>query len=460
VTGVAPVASPAARRSALRARVTARASASKARAANLAPVAATAVRQGGSEEIDLVEDTGGFLFADLSGDGRPDFSFGDPLSDATVLISNPTGWNAVPATLDPTDVPGQSLADVTGDGNDDLFSDDGRVFAGHPEWSTTLPAKIDLSAATAVGPRDLAALDGGGPFDAVPLVPMADETGDGRPELGVEAHGALGIFASEQLPLGVKPTLPDVVPLPASVTLADPATIVRRSADQLIGSFSSSEARGVVASPPTNKLFSVRGGAVVSTISWTVRGTDARSVVALRRLATSRPWTLDTATPSTELAGIASVTDFDPVSGETLVATSTEACNRRSACVSRVRRIGPDGAILATASVRGSAPLSARFVDDGPDVDTRLDVAIYQEEPVRTAIGATTPADQGTIALWPSSTVTTSVATLPVLAAGGSSIVIDGTIQSWTAPDGHRFLAGYRRVGKRGLTLTLIGAPQ
>lgn len=384
------------------------------------------------------------LFGDVNGDGRPDFTIGDPtLGTPQLLLSRPgAGWTSVPVkgALDEL----LSVGDLSGDGVDDFTQGyDDRIFSGRAIWATTPPAAIDMSKGVGLYADDLAIgvageAGGEGPLDEDGRVfPMADGDGDGRPEVGAPAGDGpgVGIFSSTGIPLGLRTALP-------AVTTAAPASAVplleaigRAGLDDLLVGLAEFDEPSVLA---------VRGRVVVASTRSGGKERAIRSTTSVHQLAPSAPWALTGGT--VDLGGMATVRDVDPTTGESLVRTVGERCSRDGECVTRLRRLDANGRILATASLRsGGGALDARFTADGPDADTRPDVLLHDDEPVPGE--KPSPGFGGTVALWPSATAAARVDKLAVIGSRGKPLVLAGKLLTWTAPNGTRAHGGIAVTG-------------
>lgn len=328
------------------------------------------------------------LAADVNGDGAVDYWTDEwngqrsgPLrgsSAGMVLVSGPAGLTPHRVDLPGTDYVNSdisAIADVTGDGIGELIVDQEErhgVIPGSANWTGTNYPLVapDL---TDFGPQDrmlrLALSSPGAPFGA-----LDDVTGDGKAEIAAaDDSGAWFSIASQGLLQGAVTDLPSFtrpVQPPGDLlglAMTDPGAphvspVTRIIGGQAIG------LRWPVAA--TTK-------APTGTVSITVKdalGRDLRPAITLQ-------------TP-----GNALLLDYDPASGDALLLAASASCTYGyfaipdiGDCEYTLLRIGADGKIQqrllsGVASTSGGGPLltGARFLPDGPDADTRLDVAISE----------------------------------------------------------------------------------
>lgn len=407
-----------------------------ARKPALAAMTATAMyRARGDEAFELAESL--FeeqpLFADVTGDGRPESSLGDGFrTPARLLVSAPAGrWAPVKLRGDRYFAPSLSSGgDLNGDGVQELWATslDGnaRAVAGTPAWSAAPPKAIDVRT-DAAGPRDLLA------SDAVLPVPLPDATGDGRPELAVPLaasldHAALAVVASNDAPLGQRL-------FPPAALGTDPGGIW--------DAFATADAspESAVYDPETPAVATADGLVTVAPMP----GPTGQRRLAIVRLAPDGRSAA--ALPAFTAAGVPRVSGYDLASGELLVTTTREACSRRSGCVTRVLRVDRSGKIVAGLARRGLSQVTAHFAPDGPDADQRAEVVLRDPEDYGRAPANPVPGSGRTIALWESASGSAAWARLPVLAVGGAAIKADGPLLGWTSRTGQHHVGTWSLRG-------------
>lgn len=324
------------------------------------------------------ETESGIAGGDVNGDGLPD-GVSTRLGKTTTLhLSDAPGtWRSVRLTGG-----GSVLPDLDGDGRGELIDARSSVIVTDALAGASRPSAIDLGARRQPRARDLVLGDGsdssllsGPPSGTVP-----DVTGDGRPELVVDAD-ALGVLPSEALPYGRKAQLAEIFP------------------------------SGALSPRELERAFSEDEDVRSSRLSWTsdrqrlfsIAPRDPRSVDA-----TPRPIDLDERDPATGAVrarrtftapGEPTLADLDAQTGDALVVTETGAGCGESAgeldlpdlpelgelpvsptpsCQVRVLRVDAAGRVVASFTTRRYSDQAAIavFAPDASDPDSALEVLV------------------------------------------------------------------------------------
>lgn len=329
------------------------------------------------------------LAADINGDGAPDFWADDdgglelnevPFAPAvgTLLVSTPQGLRA--RTLlqrdglrdeSPTlrsEV--SAIDDVTGDGIGELIVDLGERHAlipGRGDWGTssrpiTVPDPTDLGSSDYLLRPSVSS-------PGAPYAAMDDATGDGRRELAAsDDYGTWQSISSALLTPGSALTIGM-----ATRALPTPGALLRArvAADQ---------------APRFDPRGRIISGRYVS-LSWpqiaTTKSAVGRVTIAVRDAMGAAV----TPPATTSVTGNALLLDYDRRSGDVLLLAVPVSCTSyrlRTKCRQTIVRVRADGSIRQTIGLGGTlsattAPQSARFLPDGPDADSDVEVVLSED---------------------------------------------------------------------------------
>ena len=343
-------------------------------------------------------------------------------------------------------------------------------FGRNASWTTTPPRTLDLDPQGKLGPQDIDlqqstenSADADTRLSEMGVVPLADATGDGRPEIGLPSTTSRGlaVFASQTIALGTATQVPFVQTSPIKDDIAA-LEAAFAGAFAVLEQPDGSDAGDV---PETGAAASSCRSRRPALIRSAPQGGRARRQINRDASAIERNRRCHVHAARRSHRGSRHRRDrcFDPISNESLLRTIDERClNRR--CIQRFRRIDAAGRVLASVSVRSDADgLHARFTNDGPDTDAKLDVLIHDDqsgpgsEDHRRGLG-------GTVAVWPSvATGASNLSALSALGDGASLLLVGGTLARRTAPDGTRFHGGHVLRGKgrkRSEIVALVAAPR
>lgn len=339
----------------------------------LAPASISRMAKLGGAEIER-----GIAGGDVNGDGLPD-GVSTRLGKTTTLhlSESPGVWRSVRLTGG-----GSVLPDLDGDGRGELINAGSSVIVTDALTGTGRPSAIDLGSRRQPRARDLVLADGNDTslLSGPPTGTVPDVTGDGRPELIVDAD-ALGVLPSEALPYGRKAQIAEIFP------------------------------SGAVSPRELERAFDADEDVRSSRLAWTVDRQRLFSISPRDRRAvdaTPRPIDLDERDPASGAVrarrtftapGEPTLTDIDAQSGDALVVTETGAGCSESAgdldlpdlpdlgelptaptpsCQVRVLRIDAAGRIVATFTTRRSSDQAAIavFAPDASDPDSGLEVLV------------------------------------------------------------------------------------
>ncbi len=351
---------------------------------------------------------GGLGVADLNADARADLLVGADLP--TVWMSAPGGgWRHV--EFEATGDGGGLAGDLDGDGTADLVDAIGNYLLSSRSWATP-PARIGPGDFDAIGgPGQLPWTDGwGGPATAP--TPLADVTGDGRPEL----LSGSAVFASD----AIAPGSLTVQPL-----VRAPDRPVRDALISELGrlNFLSyplvPRAAGppeVIASPNAGALLihlePIAGGDTIGDrpAGWLrVQDVDPKAAGGLGPL--SAP---------IKVRSLPTLVDRSAQS-DRLINVTVQDCASHNDCAQPVR-LTPSGDVRTTIELLDDSyrSTSCAFIDDGPDGDRDDELLCSRPKP------ASTTDDAHLVVVSSESTGTVDLQRLPRVTYAGKPLVIDG----------------------------------
>lgn len=325
------------------------------------------------------------LAADVNGDGALDFWTDEPTgtldwwpsfggSAGSILVSGPQGLVAHRVDLPAMDARGSAseseisaIADVTGDGLGEVVVDIGErhvLIPGSRTWTgTTFP--IRTADPAAIEPDEIV-LAPSVSSPGAPYAALDDADGDGLRELATtDDLGGWAAFSATQIRRGTLTRLPTVARVP---TLPGPV--------QRAYQFDP-------AVPRVDPRVRVIAGQAVS-VRWPVIATrkapEGTVEIAIRdaRGTAVRPVT------TIKTPGNALLLDYDRPSGEVLMLAVSPRClvsrdYRRGRCRETLLRVRADGTVRTSVTVAPRNAIAylgaARFLLDGPDADSDVDVA-------------------------------------------------------------------------------------
>lgn len=398
------------------------------------------------------------LTGDVNGDGRPEVTVGTLTARGpqySLAVSRVAGAPVlVPLRLDSDSfaMPG-SLPDLDGDGRDELVSGNA-VVVTDALAAPTLPVRIDLRSLRPTSQRDLdlglASRDSLlssllTPID--PLGAVTDTTGDGRPELVFGSSGLAAVFPSQAVVPGIRSRLAQIFPL---------AWLGGVSTEELLGELDAAAALGDLEFEEDSTA-DLQVLTAASDPGALVRGQQfVRLSPTDPAIATNKPRTFALSrhgggtqavgTTTFRATGLPLLFDYDPASGDALVALFQADGCRASRCLDRLLRIGSAGELRSVTAFRRrpDAYLDGGFISDGPDADSAVDTAIWRaggDDDVDVA-----PGDRSVAVLPSADGGPRKLGSLAVLSRQGRPVELYG-VQLQVMPNGSRWLAGYTRSG-------------
>lgn len=382
------------------------------------------------------------LVHDLNGDGTPD-AIGSPVEarDKPVLaVSDGASWRQVPLRF-PRRLTDRKLVtvpdvvpDVTGDGRAELRTEDGRFVTD--AFTSGWPATIDLRAERSARGSDL---DLGGSSPAAkerwwqPVGALADRTGDGRPEPVLRHASATAVFASQDVAVGRRNALAAPYPLDFGRTYP-----FGEEEDNL--DFFGPDTEAMLVGLPDETTI-VRGGKLVSLdlLDRAAKPSSPRRFAVRIRDADGAM----SASSTVRLRGAVRLLDADPARGEAVVGTAGSRCvwvADEITCLTAVHRVDARSGAVGSA-VQGRFLIGGALVADGPDADTRQELALWGD------LGA---GAAGLGVLGSTATGIVPSTDVPALVTGGDPLQLLGDTTLIELPGGSRWLgsAVARTTGK------------
>lgn len=331
------------------------------------------------------------LAADVNGDGATDFwaddggrggtlNVLDTESPGTLLISTPNGLQAV--DLLRTDVADgedswsgdseiSAIDDITGDGIGELVIDLGErqaIVPGSKTWGTgtrrvAIPNPADLDADDLLLAPSVSS-------PGAPYAALDDVTGDGRHELAATDD------------YGTWQAIPSSALIPGRVQRIGMAARAVPTPGALLRTRESSST-----APRFDPRGRVIGGQLIG-LAWPKIATR-KDPVGTVRITVRDALGRDVVPPATtSVPGNALLLDHDRRSGDTLLlgvnvpcTTRSRSSRERGRCRQAIVRVRADGSIRQTITLPGgvsatAAPQTARFLPDGPDADSDVEVLL------------------------------------------------------------------------------------